>query len=72
MNAYEQLLAEGYISTKKRKGYFVENITQFIPQGKSNKFELPSDLKEKIENHEGWLSLSHMTANISLFPLKYG
>ena len=29
-NAYEQLLAEGYIYSMERKGYYVENITQFI------------------------------------------
>ncbi|MGN7298153.1 MocR-like transcriptional regulator GabR [Ferdinandcohnia sp. SAFN-114] len=68
MNAYEQLLAEGYIYTIERKGYFVEKITQFINQGDSNKYSLPNDLKENTIDKEDLLSLSHMTSNISLFP----
>ena len=70
MNAYEQLLAEGYIYTTERKGYFVEKITQFINHGDSNKYLLTDDLKESITDKEGWLSLSHMTSDISLFPFK--
>nr|WP_304214882.1 PLP-dependent aminotransferase family protein [Fredinandcohnia onubensis] len=68
MNAYEQLLAEGYIYTIERKGYFVEKITQFVNQGDSNNYRLPNDLKENIIDKEELLSLSHMTSNISLFP----
>ncbi|WP_432354487.1 PLP-dependent aminotransferase family protein [Sporosarcina sp. A2] len=67
-NAYEQLLAEGYIYTKERKGYYVENITQFITKDKSEKYKLPSDLKEAEVDREGWLSLSHMTSDTSSFP----
>ncbi|MED1204418.1 PLP-dependent aminotransferase family protein [Heyndrickxia acidicola] len=68
-NAYGQLLAEGYIYTKERKGYFVESITQFIKKDyQLNK--LPPDLKEECMEKEGWLSLSHMTSDISLFPFK--
>ncbi|WP_042353083.1 PLP-dependent aminotransferase family protein [Bacillus massiliigorillae] len=70
MNAYDQLLAEGYIYTTERKGYYVEKITQFIHQENSMNFHLPSDLKESAEDKEGWLSLSHMTSNISFFPFK--
>lgn len=70
MNAYEQLLAEGYIYTSERKGYYVENITQFIHQGDTIKSPLPSDLKESFVDKEGWLSLSHMTSNITFFPFK--
>jgi GntR family transcriptional regulator / MocR family aminotransferase len=69
-NAYEQLLAEGYIYTIERKGYFVENITQFIDQKDLRKNKLDSDLKEAMVNKEGWLSLSHMTSDISIFPFK--
>ncbi|MEW9677683.1 PLP-dependent aminotransferase family protein [Lentibacillus sp. L22] len=67
-NAYEQLLAEGYIYTKERKGYYVENITPFIQRGSLQK--LPKDLKECTQNKEGWLSLSHMTSDISMFPVQ--
>lgn len=69
-NAYEQLLAEGYIYTIERKGYYVENIAQFIEKGDFLKSKLPNDLKEEWINKEGWLSLSHMTSDISVFPFK--
>ncbi|MFC5587952.1 PLP-dependent aminotransferase family protein [Sporosarcina soli] len=69
-NAYEQLLAEGYIYSLERKGYYVENIAQFIIKDDQQQNKLPPDLKEKIADKEGWLSLSHMTADISSFPFK--
>lgn len=43
--AYEQLLAEGYIYTRQRKGYFVESITKFAHRSKTDQV-LPNDLKE--------------------------
>jgi GntR family transcriptional regulator / MocR family aminotransferase len=67
--AYGQLLAEGYIYTIERKGYFVESITEFI-EHEDLKHKLPQDLKEEWIDKEGWLSLSHMTSEISLFPFK--
>ncbi|MGJ9386064.1 PLP-dependent aminotransferase family protein [Salipaludibacillus sp. CF4.18] len=69
-NAYGQLLAEGYIYTIERKGYFVEKITEFIDQHETGAINFPSDLKEKFQSKEGWLSLSHMTSDISMFPFK--
>lgn len=69
-NAYEQLLAEGYIYAVERKGYYVENIAQFIVKEDRNKNNIPDDLKEKPDSREGWLSFSHMTSDISLFPFK--
>ena len=67
---YEQLLAEGYIYTIERKGYFVENITELVQQGNLFKDKLPEDLKEEPVNRDGWLSLSHMASDISFFPFK--
>ncbi|ULT58824.1 PLP-dependent aminotransferase family protein [Neobacillus drentensis] len=67
---YEQLLAEGYIYTIERSGYFVENITEFIEQKKHLKQKLPSELKEELVDRDGWLSLSHMASDTSLFPFK--
>lgn len=67
---YEQLLAEGYIYTIERKGYFVENITEIVQQGNLFKDKLPEDLKEELVNRDGWLSLSHMASDISFFPFK--
>ena len=69
-NAYEQLLAEGYIYSLERRGYYVEYITQFIVQDNPLKTQLPSELKEEVIDKKGWLSLSHMTSDISLFPFK--
>lgn len=69
-NAYEQLLAEGYIYSVERSGYFVENITKFSYQMKKPKRRIPDDLKESVEKREDWISLSHMTADVSLFPFK--
>ncbi|GIO23553.1 PLP-dependent aminotransferase family protein [Oceanobacillus sp. J11TS1] len=68
-NAYDQLLAEGYIYTIERKGYFVESGTEFHTQGATLN-QLPADLKETDVNKEDWVSLSHMSADISLFPFK--
>lgn len=69
-NAYEQLLAEGYVYTKERKGYYVEDITPFIRKSDLNKQRLPEDLKEEKQDKTGWLSLSHMTSDITMFPIQ--
>lgn len=71
-NAYEQLLAEGYIYTVERKGYFVEEIKQFMsPRELSLRPDFPEDLREKEEgDREGWISLSHMSTDLSIFPFK--
>ena len=69
-NAYEQLLAEGYIYAKERRGYYVEDIAQFIIKDDRSKNKLPNDLKEETINKKDWLSLSHMTSDISSFPFK--
>ncbi|MBY7144429.1 PLP-dependent aminotransferase family protein [Virgibacillus sp. NKC19-3] len=69
-NAYEQLIEEGYIYPMERKGYFVENITQFNHHNDTGNLKISNDLKEKELNREGWISLSHMTADISMFPFK--
>lgn len=68
-NAYEQLLAEGYIYTIERKGYFVENITDFAEQRQQHT-KFPSNLRESDENKDGWISLSHITTNVSMFPFQ--
>lgn len=67
-NAYEQLIAEGYIYTKQRRGYYVEDIIPFSSSRLINDNELPIDLKETTNGHEGRLSFSHMTADLSNFP----
>lgn len=69
INAYDQLLAEGYIYTLERKGYFAERIQAFVSQEEKLN-PLPADLKESVTDKSGWISLSHMTANTSDFPFK--
>lgn len=65
--AYEQLLAEGYIYTIERSGYFVESITELLEK-KIPDYCLPSDLKEKKIDQTDWLSLSHISVDASMFP----
>lgn len=65
--AYEQLVAEGYIYTIERKGYFIEALSQLIV-----------DIPTPTETHQQWhdsdalayqTSLSHMSTNIDQFPI---
>jgi len=69
-NAYEQLLAEGYIYSIERKGYYVESIAQFISNNSMMINKLPHDLKEQFTEKDDWLSFSHMTSDISKFPFE--
>ncbi|AMQ07845.1 PLP-dependent aminotransferase family protein [Sporosarcina psychrophila] len=66
--AYEQLLAEGYIYTIERKGYFVEDVGNFINKHSSEDYQFPKHLKEKSIDKDGWLSLSHINTDDSMFP----
>lgn len=66
-NAYEQLLAEGYIYAIERKGYYVEEITTFTKQT-DERAPFPYELKETVVDKTGWLSFSHMTADGRRFP----
>ncbi|MEJ8777985.1 MocR-like transcriptional regulator GabR [Pseudogracilibacillus sp. ICA-222130] len=68
-NAYEQLLAEGYIYTIERSGYYVEEIAPFSTV-KNADDDFPSHLREKGKNRSSSVSLSHMTADIDEFPFQ--
>lgn len=68
-NAYEQLLAEGYICSIERKGYYVERIAQFTRHERIEQ-RFPADLKESLMERKGWLSFSHMTSDITKFPFE--
>ncbi|RZI01258.1 PLP-dependent aminotransferase family protein [Staphylococcus condimenti] len=67
--AYEQLIAEGYIYTKERQGYYIESLNELIVephhQSDGNRF------KEKVED-KPYLkyTLSHMSTNLSEFPIE--
>ncbi|MDN6181308.1 MAG: PLP-dependent aminotransferase family protein [Staphylococcus equorum] len=65
-SAYEQLLAEGYIYTKERKGYFIEPLDKLI---------VDPDAQISLEGYEHTTrttfdySFSHMSTDISEFPV---
>ncbi|HLQ96531.1 MAG TPA: PLP-dependent aminotransferase family protein [Pseudogracilibacillus sp.] len=67
-SAYEQLVAEGYIYTKEKQGYYVEEIVSFADAATEAE-ELPSDLVEQRNEEQGVLSFSHMTADVQFFPM---
>ncbi|WP_397539989.1 PLP-dependent aminotransferase family protein [Rummeliibacillus pycnus] len=67
--ALDQLLAEGYIYSVERKGYFVEDITLYVADEKEVK-PLPKHLKETRILSSDIISFSHMSANMDLFPSK--
>lgn len=66
-NAYEQLFAEGYIYTKERQGYFVEALNQLIIQDEH--LTQPLNTKSIALKSSFKYSLSHMTTDISEFPI---
>ena len=65
--AYEQLLAEGYIYTIERKGYFVEEIVE-LKRFEKKRQALPDDLREKKVDRTEWLSFSHIDVSSERFP----
>lgn len=67
-SAYEQLVAEGYIYTKEKQGYYVEEIVSLMDT-EIEAEELPEDLIEEVPDDTGWLSFSHMTSDVRLFPM---
>jgi len=67
--AYEQLLAEGYIYTIERSGYFVESITGLRQRKEANE-KLPEDLAEAEDAGQDWLSFSHISLDANRFPFK--
>lgn len=57
-NAYDQLVAEGYIYSKERQGFFIEEIAPFKHHVQSRSY-FPRYLREKEDSTHGWISLSH-------------
>ncbi|MDQ0815787.1 DNA-binding transcriptional regulator YhcF (GntR family) [Bacillus pumilus] len=47
--AYQQLLAEGYLYSVERKGFFVESLETFHESGQLKPSSLPADLKEEAD-----------------------
>lgn len=51
LNAYQQLITEGYISSSEKRGYFVEEIQQIEPVPES-----PHTFVEKYYKEEDWFA----------------
>ncbi|SDI86738.1 PLP-dependent aminotransferase family protein [Natribacillus halophilus] len=67
LSAYNQLIAEGYIYTKERSGYFVETIHPIKPRKVQKK--LDAHLEEGTPKKYRY-SFSHMSVDASLFPFQ--
>src|SRR5699024_7168887 len=67
-SAYEQLVAEGYIYTKEKQGYYVVAIVS-LKDTDIEVEELPEHLIAEIADNSGWLSFPHMTSDVSLLPM---
>lgn len=65
--AYQQLLAEGYIYSVERSGFFVEKLEK-VPTSFSTLKPLNPNLAERSETKKDWISFSHMSADRSVFP----
>src|SRR5699024_3802996 len=65
---YEQRVAQVYIYTKEKQGYYVEAIVS-LKDTEIEVEELPKDLIEEVADDTGWLSFSHMTSDVRLFPM---
>lgn len=68
-NAYDQLVAEGYIYSKERQGFFIEEIAPFKHHAKATN-DFPKHLKEIERTNQDWLSLSHNKLDLTHFPYK--
>jgi GntR family transcriptional regulator/MocR family aminotransferase len=68
--AYQQLLAEGYLYSRERKGFFVEQIETFHASRHPGPLQLEKELVEKPESKDGWISFSHMSVDTVHFPFK--
>ncbi|MFP7495305.1 PLP-dependent aminotransferase family protein [Terribacillus saccharophilus] len=68
--AYQQLVAEGYLYTRERQGFFVEDLDTFHVQPENHVSNLPSHLLETDKKRNVKNSFSHMSADIDVFPLE--
>lgn len=68
--AYQQLLAEGYLYSEERKGFFVEQIETFHAARHTGPLRLDEELREEDDNKDGWISFSHMSVDTAHFPFK--
>src|SRR5699024_4793689 len=67
--AYEQLIAEGYVYSLEKKGYYIVELNAFM-QENTNRKKLKESLIESRDKKRYNYSLSHMTTNSLHFPHK--
>ena len=65
--AYEQLLAEGYIYTEERKGYFIEPLEKLIIDPNA---QISLNVQEQQIEDAYDYSFSQMSTDISAFPVE--
>lgn len=65
--AYEQLLAEGYIYTEERKGYFIEPLEKLIIDPNA---QISLNVQEQQIEDAYDYSFSHISTDISAFPVE--
>lgn len=66
LNAYEQLVAEGYIRSEGRKGYFVNELDPLLYQN----IQIPSNKKKLDSNEQVVIDFRAGAVDQSHFPLK--
>ncbi|AXF54579.1 PLP-dependent aminotransferase family protein [Salicibibacter kimchii] len=67
LSAYNQLIAEGYLYTKERSGYFVKTIHPIRPLNVEKKLD-PKLSETRAKSYR--YSFSHMGVGASLFPFQ--
>lgn len=67
-NAYEQLLAEGYICAKERNGYFVEDVLESFYGDKREEKEEPQPISEQNSVKSYKVDFVKGSVPVSLFP----
>ena len=65
--AYDQLLAEGYIRSKERSGYFVEPVTAYVPAPVTVNAKRKPD-KELCVPPQPQTDLTRGSAPVNMFP----
>ena len=64
-NAYAQLAVEGYITSREKKGYFVEDVSSYRVRRKAAAAMLPEAAERE------YLPTSRLTASAAKLPTRY-
>lgn len=68
-HAYEQLVAEGYVYTKERQGYFIESLNELVVNPRHEEAVIEEAATTEVTSAFRY-SLSHMSTNLSVFPVE--